>query len=334
MDFKPVKWGVLGVSGHYRLRINNPMTDLEEEGIVEKTAIASRDIKRAKEAAEEMGFKKAYGSYSELLEDKDIEAVYIPLPNHMHKEYVKMAADNGKHILCEKPLTMDLQDTIELVEYTKKKGVILMEAFMYRLHPQWEYAKRLIKAGEIGKISSIHVAFFYNNPDPSNIRNKKETGGGAIPDIGCYAVSCARFLAGTEPKRVISLVNYDKDSLVDTLSSGILDFGEMRSVFTVGTRTFNKQQVQVYGSSGYLEIDVPFNTYPDVPGKIRITTSVGTRTVETQEIDQYGIEFSEFSFAIRENTAPPILPEDAVANQKVLDALFLSSEKNSWITLD
>lgn len=333
MDFRPVKWGVLGVSGHYRLRVDNPMTDLAEEGIVEKTAIASRDLAKAKQAADELAFERAYGSYEELLEDSDVEAVYIPLPNHLHKKYVMLAADRGKHVLCEKPLTMSLGDTEELVSYTRKKGVMLMEAFMYRLHPQWEYARRLIKAGEIGKISSIHVAFFYNNPDPANIRNKKDTGGGAIPDIGCYAVSCSRFLTDMEPKKVMSLVNFDDASGVDVLSSGILDFGDARAVFTVGTRTFAKQQVMVYGSSGYLEIEVPFNTYPDVPGKIRITTSVGTRTVETQATDQYGIEFSEFSFALRDNAEPPILPEDAVANQRVLDALFLSAQKKAWIEL-
>ncbi|ADN02754.1 Gfo/Idh/MocA family protein [Spirochaeta thermophila] len=329
-EFQPVRWGVLGVSGHYRLRVHNPMDDLENEGVVERIAIASRELERAKEAARQLGFRKAYGSYEDLLADPEVEAVYIPLPNTMHAEYVKKAADAGKHILCEKPFTMSAKETEEAIQYALEKEVLVMEAFMYRLHPQWQHAKRLVSAGEIGEVQNIHVFFSYHNPDPSNIRNRKELGGGAIPDIGCYAVSSSRFLMGREPERVVALVRRDPELEVDTLSSGILDFGGPRALFTVGTRTFPRQEVQVYGSRGYLSIEIPFNMYPDVPAKLTVQTSVGTRVVETEAIDQYGLEFTAFSLAVRGEMPLPIPPEDAIANQKVLDALFRSEESGTW----
>ena len=326
---KPVKWGVLGVSYHYKQRISNPIKKLKN---VEMIAIASRSLEKAEKAASELRIPKAYGSYDELLRDPDIEAVYIPLPNHLHAEWVKKAADQGKHVLCEKPFSRSAKETAEALRYAGDKGVLVMEAFMYKLHPKWRYARTLLASGEIGQVQAVQTFFSFDLKDPSNIRNKPEMGGGAIYDIGCYAVSSARFLTGMEPERVISLVARDPALSVDILTSAILDFGnDVRAVFTIGTQSFPSQRVQVFASGGTMQIDNPFNIYPDVPGELLIQNGVGTRTVETVVADQYAIEFDEFSHAVRTGGPLPIKPEDAVLNQKVLDALFESEKSGGWV---
>lgn len=325
----PVRWGILGVSVHYRLRVHNPLQTAEG---VQLTGIASRSLDRAREAAERFGIPKFYGSYEELLEDPEIEAVYIPLPNTMHTEWVRKAADHGKHILCEKPFSMSAEETERTIAYAREKGVKVMEAFMYKLHPQWRHAKALVGAGEIGEVQAVHVFFGYNNPDPTNIRNQLEMGGGAVPDIGCYAVSSSRLMMGKEPKRVVSLITRDPELGTDVLSSAILDFGGgARANITVGTQVFLQQHVQVFGSAGYLSIEVPFNTFPDVPGRVTVINGIGKRVVETEVNDMYRIEFEEFSRAVRKGTPVPVDPADAVANQKVLDALYASEEKGGWV---
>ena len=324
---RTVTWGVLSVSGHYRLRVQIPIRDSE---IVQMRAIASRSAKRAAAAADEFCIDTSYGSYEELLADKEIEAVYIPLPNHLHTEWVRKAADAGKHILCEKPFSLNAEETAEAIAYAEGKGVKVMEAFMYRLHPQWVRAKELARIGEIGKIHSVNVFFSYKNTDPDNIRNINEAGGGAIYDIGCYAVSAARFMIGSEPERAVSLINYDAEFGTDILSSGLLDFGGPRATFTVGTQSAPFQRVDVLGSGGILTVHVPFNMYPDVPAKLTVTTGVGTREIEFEPTDQYAELFEEFSIAVAEDLPVPTPGEDAVANQKVLDALFKSSASGAW----
>jgi predicted dehydrogenase len=208
-----------------------------------------------------------------------------------------------------------------------------MEAFMYKLHPKWRHARAQLKVGEIGELQAVQCFFSYSLFDPENIRNKPETGGGAIPDIGCYAVSSARFLTGREPVRCLSLVHRDPSLGTDILSTAILDFGTLRAVFTVGTQTFPYQAVQVFGSGGNLTIENPFNIYPDVPGKVIIHNFVGMREIFTEAVDQYGIEFEEFSLAVRGEGPIPTDPEDAVLNQKVLDALFKSEKTGTWVDI-
>ena len=324
---KPVTWGVLGVSGHYRLRCS---LSLRKTDSLVMRAVASRSADRARAAAAEFGMTASYGSYEDLLADNEIEAVYIPLPNHMHLEWIKKAADRGKHILCEKPMGMNAGETAEAIEYTQKKGVLLMEAFMYRLHPQWVRARNLVSVGEIGSVTAIQSHFFYNNRDAGNIRNQKEAGGGGILDIGCYAVSSARFLARREPVRAVSLVEWDDRFGTDRLASGILDFDGLQATFTVGTQTYSQQKVQAFGSSGTVRVELPFNAYPDVPLAIHVETGVGHRTVHSGPADQYLAEFVAFSEAVRSGGPVPLEPADALANQKVLDALFRSGESGTW----
>jgi predicted dehydrogenase len=324
---KPVVWGVLSVSTHYKQRVH---TFLMKSPLVEVRAIASRSRENAAEAARSLGIPKSCGSYEELLADKEIEAVYIPLPNHMHAEWIKKAADAGKHVLCEKPIAMNAEEAEQAIRYAEGKGVLVMEAFMYRFHPQWKRAREIVRAGEIGAVHSVTTIFSYMLTDPTNIRNILAAGGGGIPDIGCYAVSAARFLIGREPLRVVSLVHRDKQLRTDTLASGILDFGFARSIFTVGTQSFSWQKVDVLGSGGELSVQIPFNAYPDVPMQVSVTTGVGQRTYLSPPADQYVEMFEPFSRAVREGGPVPTPPQDAINNMKVLDALFRSEKSGTW----
>ena len=324
---KPVVWGVLSVSEHYRLRVH---TYVAKSPLLQMRAVASRSRDRAEAFAREFGFPRAYGSYEELVADKEIEAVYIPLPNHLHAEWIKKCADAGKHVLCEKPIALDARQAEDAIRYAEKKGVRVMEAFMYRLHPQWQRAREIVKAGELGEIRSVHTLYTYMLKDPSNIRNVASMGGGGILDIGCYAVSSARFLIGREPIRVVSLVHRDPGFTTDVLASGILDFGVARSVFTVGTQTFSWQKVDVIGSGGELRIHLPFNAYPDAPMRLTVTAGVGERNIFTSAADQYQQMFEGFSKAVRGEGDVPTPPQDAINNMKVLDALFRSEKSGSW----
>jgi predicted dehydrogenase len=297
---------------------------------VDVVAIASRSAEKAVRAAQAFGIPKSYGRYEDLLGDPDIEAVYIPLPNHLHAEWIRRAADAGKHILCEKPLGLNAEETASCLEYAAKRNVRLMEAFMYRFHPQWSHAGELVRIGEIGEILIVHTAFAYDLRDPENIRNKLEMGGGALMDIGCYAVSAARFVFGGEPERVIGCFLRDPGFKTDVLSSAILDFGGPRSVFTVGTQVFQTQRVDIYGSGGSIHFSIPFNMYADVSPELVVITRFGERRPALPAADQYGLEFEAFSDALRRDLPVPTPAEDAVANQKVLDALFRSESSGGW----
>jgi predicted dehydrogenase len=324
---KPVVWGILSVSGHYGLRVH---TNVTKSPLVEMRAVASRSKQKAAEAAAFYGMPKSYGSYEDLLADREIEAVYIPVPNHMHAEWVKKAADAGKHILCEKPFALNARDAEEAIHHAESKGVMIMEAGMYRLHPQWKRAREIVRSGEIGEVHTIHTSFCYSLSDPTNIRNILSVGGGAIYDVGYYAVSSARFLLGKEPLRVLSLVHRDPRLKTDTLSSGILDFGTTRAIFTVATQTFPWQCVDAAGSGGHLTVHLPFNAYPDVPLQVSVSNGVGSRTIDAPATDQYVELFEGFSRAVREGGPVPTPPQDAIDNMKVLDALFRSEKSGAW----
>jgi predicted dehydrogenase len=327
---KKIKFGILGVSRHFILRVS---LALAHSSVVEMHGLASRRAEQAKLWANKLGIPKFYGSYEELLKDPEIDAVFIPLPNHLHEEWIKKAADAGKHILCEKPLTLTAVQAKEVVSYCKKAEVKIMEAFMYKCHPQWQRARELAAVGEIGKLRFVHTFFCYSNSNPRDIRNRPETGGGALYDIGCYAVSAARFLFQKEPVRVLCVLTRDPDFKTDIITSGILDFADERATFSVSTQSFNYQQVELLGSGGRMRIQLPFNMYPDVPAELFVTTGVGTRCIKTGPCDQYQVEFEEFAKAIINDTEPPISPDDALNNMKVIDALFKSAESGKWIDL-
>jgi predicted dehydrogenase len=322
-----IKLGVLGVSNLFITKVLPPLLTSE---IVEVYGIASRDGEKAQEVAEKYGIPNSYNSYDKLLQDNTIEMVYIPLPNHIHAEWIKKAADYSKHIICEKPLALNASEAQDAVDYATKKGVRVMEAFMYKFHPQWQRVLKLVQFGEIGRITAIHTFFGYSNTNPENIRNIKKFGGGALLDIGCYAVSTARFLLQAEPKRVLSIATFDKVFHTDIIASGILDFGTVRTLFTVGTQTYSNQKVEVFGTDGSITIEIPFNIYPDVEAKVTVQNGVGIRTLKLGPADQYLLEFEGFVRSIREGKATSIPAYDAVNNMKVLDALFKSAESAVW----
>ncbi len=322
-----VKLGVLGVS---HLFVTKVLPSLLKSNMVEVYGIASRDSGKARDVSSTYGIAKSYPSYEELLMDKSIEMVYIPLPNHIHAEWIKKSADYGKHVICEKPIALSAEEAKEAIEYAESKGVKIMEAFMYKFHPQWQRALEVVRFQEIGNITTIHTFFGYDNKDPKNIRNIKETGGGALLDIGCYAVSLSRFLLQAEPKRVLAVSDIDTAFQTDITANCILDFGTIRTLFTVCTQTFPSQRVLVYGTGGTMTLEIPFNMYSDVPAQITLKTGVSARTLECGPADQYMLEFDEFALALRDRTAIPITSTDAVYNMKVLDALFKSAESGHW----
>jgi len=324
---KPVIWGVLSAARHFSYRIRPA---LKGSATTELAAIASRTLEKAERAAREMSIPKAYGSYEELLADPRIEAVYIPLPNHLHAEWVTKAADAGKHILCEKPFGVNAEETRQSIAHAQARGVLVMEAFMYRFHPQWRRVRELVAIGEIGAVRAVHALYSYLNTDPANIRNILAAGGGAIPDIGCYAVSSARFILGREPSRAISLVARDPVFKTDVLSSAILDFGDARALFTVATQARPAQGVEVLGTGGAIRVHLPFNAYSDIPQEVTVTTGLGARTIRFPVVDQYAVMFDEMSRAIRAGGPVPTDPRDAVDNMKVLDALFRSETSGAW----
>lgn len=326
-----IHWGVLSVSNHYKLRVHGELEDAERSEVV---AIASRNKERATEAAEALDIPRAFGSYEALLADPGIDAVYIPLPNNLHAAWVKAAAAAGKHVLCEKPFAMNAAETAEALDFATSKKVLVMEAFMYRFHPQWIHARKVIRSGELGKIINVQAQFTYTNKDPKNIRNIKTAGGGALMDIGCYAASCSRFIMGSEPHRVISLIGRDPQFGTDTMSSGILDFGGAQAQFVVSTQAYLSQRVEVLGTNGRMSIPVPFNPNYDVASDLWITSGLGTRRVKCGPAGQYRLMFDAFSKSISEGLPAPTSPEDAIANAKTLDALFRSESTGHWVEID
>ena len=323
-----LRMGVLGCSGHYALRVAIPLT---ASLLVEPYAVASRSAAKAKKFAKAWNFPVSYGSYEELLADPEVDFVYIPLPNHLHFEYIKKAANAGKPVLCEKPVCLNAKDAVKAADYCANRKIPLMEAFMYRFHPQWIRAAQIIKAGELGKVLASSGVFSYNNKDGENIRNKADCGGGAILDIGCYMVSTSRLLMGGEPKRVCASLVRDPVFKTDVLSSAILDYGEGRaSTFTISTQMFPVQNVSAYGTNGSLSVEVPINMFSDVPGKLTVTTGIAKRKIETEIADQYLLLFDAFAQALMENAEVPTPITDAIANMAVLDAVFTSASSGKW----
>jgi predicted dehydrogenase len=295
-------------------------------------AIASRTLAKAEEAAEDLDIPKAYGSYEELLADPDIDAIYNPLPNHLHVPWSIEALKADKHVLCEKPIALTAAEGQKLADFSKsKKQLKVMEAFMYRFHPQWQRAKQMVIEGKIGEIRTIQSFFSYDNSDATNIRNIAEYGGGGLMDIGCYCISLSRFIFNSEPARVCGIIDYDRKFNIDRLTSGILDFGKGTSTFTCATQLSPFQRVNIFGTSGRIEIEIPFNAPPDRNCRIWYQNQSKIEQIEFDICDQYAIQGDLFSQSIINNTAVPTPIQDAVSNMKILEHIFLSAKKNIWI---
>jgi predicted dehydrogenase len=319
-----VRWGILSTAN---IGVRKVIPATQEAERCEVVAIASRDGERAARTAAELGIPRAHEGYEALLADPDVDAVYIPLPNSEHAAWTIAAARAGKHVLCEKPLAMTAAEAEEMVRACANEGVLLMEAFMYRLHPSWEAVRDLVASGRIGRVRAVQSWFSYFNDDPGNIRNVPELGGGALYDIGCYCINLSRMLFGGEPTGIEASVTRDATG-TDVLTSAILAFDDDVAVFTCSTRAEPDQRVHIYGTEGRISIGIPFNIPPDRPAEITVTAggdppvSPNSETLTFAAADEYTIQAERFANAVLDGRPLPIPPEDAIGNLRVIDAIF------------
>ena len=327
-----VRWGVLGVA---RIATKLVIPAMQKGEHSEVVGIASRDRVKAEAAARELGIPKAYGSYEEMLADPEIEAVYNPLPNHLHVPLSIAAAEAGKHVLCEKPIGVDKADALRLLAARERAGVVIGEAFMIESHPQWRRTVELVRAGTIGELRYAVGAFGYYKDDFSNIRFRREWGGGGLLDVGCYPVKTSRMVFGEEPVRVSATLSRHPQTGVDTLASAILEYRSGHCVFSCGMLVAGNQSMAFHGTKGRIEIEVPYNARPGGTSRIRIDDGRdpfggGCEIEEFGPCDQYTLQGDAFSRAIREGAPPPVPLEDSVKNMAVLDAVFKAAESGRW----
>ncbi|MEO8274365.1 MAG: Gfo/Idh/MocA family oxidoreductase [Chloroflexota bacterium] len=326
-----LRWGVLSTAAIAREKwIPGARTSPRSEVV----AIASRDATVARDVAAELGIPRAHGSYEALLADPDVDAVYIPLPNHLHLEWTLAAIRAGKHVLCEKPIALSSADAERMVRAAETAGVRLMEAFMYRLHPSWIAVRELVASGRVGRLQAVQSWFSYYNDDPANIRNIRAAGGGALMDVGCYCVNLSRMLFGGEPTRVEGTIRRDPASGVDVVTSGLLEFeGGGAATFTCSTRTETDQRVHVYGTDGHISVGIPFNIPPDRPTHVFVIhggeppVAPGVERLTFDTADPYGVEAEAFAAAVLDGTPLPIPPEDAIANMRVIERIVAAADR-------
>jgi predicted dehydrogenase len=324
-----LRWGILSTADIARKKVIPGMRRARRCVV---TAIASRDGDVARRVAAELGIPRAHASYEALLADPGVDAVYIPLPNHLHAQWTIAAAQAGKHVLCEKPLALTQSDARQMVAAARGAGVHLMEAFMYRLHPSWVAARELVAAGRIGQLTAVQSWFSYYNDDATNIRNIASAGGGALWDIGCYAVNLSRMLFGEEPGRVEATVRREPTFGVDTLASAILEFSAGTASFTCSIRAEDDQRVEIYGTTGRISIAIPFNIPPDRPTEIRVIAGGDPPVAPNVEVltfpvaDPYAVEVEAFTGAVLDGSPMPVPPEDGIANVEVIERIFAAAE--------
>lgn len=333
-DGRKVRWGIVSTAN---IGVQKVIPGILKSPHSEVVAIASRDPERAQAAIRQLGLEasaRAYGSYEELFAEPGIDAVYNPLPNHLHVPITLAAARAGKHVLCEKPIALSAAEAEQLRDIPE--GIIFYEAFMVRFHPQWERAREIVRSGELGELRAIRAVFSYHNVDPANVRNMADIGGGGIMDIGCYPVVGARYLFESEPLRVVSLVDRDPTFRTDRLASVIADFGGGRQLsFTCSTQAVPHQSVEVMGTRGRLEIKIPFNAPPDTPTAIEVDAGAalgGTlaRREIIRPVDQYTEEAEAFALAVLGEKKLPWGVKDAISQMRVLDAIFESERSGGW----
>ena len=295
-------------------------------------AIASREAARAADAARTFGIPRVHASYEALLADPDVDAVYIPLPNHLHAPWTIAAARAGKHVLCEKPLALSAAEAEEMVDACAAAGVHLMEAFMYRHHPSWVALREVLETGRIGELVAVQSWFSFFNDDPANIRNIASAGGGALYDIGCYCVNLSRMLFAAEPDRVEAAIRRDPIGGTDMIVSAILEFGSGIASFTVSTRAEDDQRVHVHGTTGRATIEIPFNIPPDRPTRIHVASGGDPPVAPKVEVltfppaDPYTAEAEAFALAVLDGRPVPVPPADAIANLRVMEAIFSAAQ--------
>lgn len=324
-----VRWGVLGTAHIARNHVFNAIRGAE---LCELRAVASRRRDRAAQVAAQHEIPIAFGSYEELLADPTIDAVYLPLPNHLHAPWIMAAADAGKHILCEKPLTLDAAQAEAVTAHCRDRGVLLMEAFMYRFHPAWVEARRLIAEGAVGRILDVAIWFAFRTVCSDDYRLVPEQGGGALLDVGCYAVNVSRMLLGDDPVAVHAAARLDPRTGVDMTVSAVLDYGDAHCTFTCSMEHEPDHRVRIHGTRGWLSIADPFNCPPDHVTTITIATGGDAhphqsshRSIAVASADQYGLEATAFAQAFLNGEPPPLSPEDSISNMRLLDRLSVAA---------
>jgi predicted dehydrogenase len=330
---KIIKWGILSTANIAREQM---IPGLKSSALAEVVAIASRDGERARKAAAEFSIPKSYDSYEALLADPEIDAIYNPLPNHLHAPLTIKALQAGKHVLCEKPIALNAHEARRIEAAQAETGLLVAEAFMVRFHPQWQRAREIARSGRLGEVRAIQTFFSYYMMDPENIRNQADIGSGGLYDVGCYAIATARYIFGADPERVIGLFDRDATMRTDYLASGLVAFpGGCQLAFTCATQLAPTQKVQITGTQGRLEIAVPFN--PDRSRTTRIIfddgrdlVGSGRDTEEFRPADQYRLQGEAFSRAILEGSSLEFPIADAVLNMRVIDALFRSERSGAW----
>jgi len=327
-----VRWGILSTA---KIGVEKVIPSMRKASSLEVVAIASRDGERARQAAEQLHLPQAFDSYEALLASPDVEAIYNPLPNQLHVPWTIRALEAGKHVLCEKPIALTADEAQQLADVAEAHPELkVMEAFMYRSHPQWRTARRWVEEGEVGDLRAVHSHFAYRNLDPDNIRNRPETGGGGLMDIGTYDVSLSRFLFGREPERVVATIEIDPDFGVDRLVSAMMDFGGgATATFTCATQLEPYQRAHAFGTQGRIEIETPFNAPPIGTTRILRQRGLETREIAFQDADQYTLQGEAFSRAVLEDTPVPTPLSDAVANMRVLDAIRESAAQGGWVAV-
>ncbi len=326
-----LRWGILSTA---RIAAQKVIPAMQKSTLGAVTAIASRELGSARAAADRLGISSAFGSYQALLDSPEVDAVYNPLPNHLHVPWSIKALEAGKHVLCEKPIGLSAADVEKLVAVAAAHPHLkVAEAFMYRHHPQWVCARELVRSGKIGALRTVHAFFSYCNKDPNNIRNKASTGGGALMDIGCYGVSLARYLFGCEPLRAGATMRHDPIFGTDILTAAILDFGHGTAGFTCATQLHRYQRVDVLGEEGYIKIRVPFNAPHDEPVYIKIAYPGGTEVLRFGPVDQYTLQADAFARAVAQDTRMPTPLDDATLNMRAIDALAASGRSHSWVEI-
>jgi predicted dehydrogenase len=325
-----LRWGVMSTASIARNKVIPGMRRADRCRVV---AIASRDVERGRVVASELGIPTLHDTYEGLLADPGVEAVYIPLPNHLHAEWAVAAVNAGKHVLCEKPLAMTADDAQRMVDAARAAGVLLQEAFMYRIHPSWVAVRDIVASGRIGRLTAVQSWFSYFNDDPANIRNIREYGGGALFDIGCYSVNLSRMLFDAEPTDVRASSVVEEASGVDVLTAGILEFPKGLATFTCSTRVETDQRVDIYGTTGRISIGIPFNIPPDRPTHVFVTAggdppvAPDTETLTFETADPYAVEAGAFAAAVLDGVPLPVEPEDAVANLRVIERIFAAAAR-------
>ena len=330
-----LRWGILSTA---KIGLEHVIPAMQRGQLTTVNAIASRDLDRARQAASKLGIPAAYGSYEELLADPQIDAIYIPLPNHLHVPWTAKAAEAGKHVLCEKPLSLTAAEAETLLEVRARTGVQIAEAFMVNCHPQWQRVRALLDEGRIGELRAISGVYSYFNTDPANVRSKVEWGGGGLMDIGCYLIHTARYAFRQEPRRVVGLIDRDPQMGIDRLTSALLDFPGGQAVFTCSTQLVPYQPIQFLGTHGRIEIEIPYNAPPDRPTRLFIDSTgdlfgSGIATETFPICDQYTLQGDAFSRALLEDTELPVPIEDSIKNMAVIEAIFNSAKSGQWEAL-